>query len=92
MRKKKGLSRGEVKRGMRRLMGRVRSCFDKYKVPGQLVLRVTVQPSGRASAVPRGQFAGSATGRCVAAGVARIVKFPSFAGPAISFSYPFILQ
>jgi hypothetical protein len=90
---KASLSRSDISRSIGRVKGSVRRCYDKYKVPGLVWVRVTVKgSSGRvASASVKGKFSGTPTGRCVARSVRR-AKFPKFSKTRQSFRYPFRLR
>ncbi len=90
---KPSLTRGDIKSAIARVKGGVQRCYDKYKVAGMIRVRVVVSgSSGRvSSASVKGKFSGTPTGRCVARAVRR-AKFPKFAKPSQSFTYPFILR
>ncbi len=90
---KPSLTRGDIKSAISRVKGGVQRCYDKYKVAGMIRVRVVVSgSSGRVSSASiRGKFSGTPTGRCVARAVRR-ARFPKFARPSQSFTYPFILR
>jgi predicted Zn finger-like uncharacterized protein len=82
----------QIQAGLRRVREQVRACFDRFRVPGRADLRITISPAGRASAVSlAGIFAGTPTGACLRAAFFA-ARFPRFAGPALSVSYPVILR
>jgi len=85
------LDRKQIQRGMARLRSRVQACFDKFKVPGLLRVRTTVQPSGRASGRVVGELAGTPTASCVVRALPSL-SFPTFTGPPMTFTYPFTLR
>jgi len=87
------LSRSQVKSGMSRVSGKVRSCYDKFKVPGMASVRVKISgSSGRvASAKVGGKFGGTPTGACVSRAVST-ARFPKFSSPTMTVTYPFILK
>ena len=89
--KETGLTKTQIRGAMRRVLPQVRSCYDKYQVPGRVDVRFNVQPSGNTQPRVVGTFAGTPTGFCVLH-AARTARFPSFAGPALSFVYPFQLK
>ena len=75
---------------MNGLASRVRSCFDKYRVPGTLRVKTTIRANGQASGRVVGEFAGTPTAACVVGGVANL-SFPR-SGGAMTFVYPFTLR
>ncbi len=87
------LTPSDVRAAMARVKGGVRRCYDKYRVPGIIKARVTVNGStGRVASVSiGGKFRGTPTGSCVARAIRR-ARFPKFAKPKQSFTYPFILR
>ncbi len=86
------LTSREVQRGMRQIKGGVRSCFDRFKVPGWAKLRVTISNTGRVRSTRlQGIFAGTPTGACLKDAVNR-ARFPRFATPSLSIEYPFHLR
>jgi len=88
------LTKQQIVAGMQGVRSRVRECFDRYRVPGTAVVRVSIAPEGRVhSATVRGVLAGTPTGACLAAAV-RSARFPRFRGPANLTipEYSFVLQ
>lgn len=85
------LSKTTIRAVMRRVMPRVRGCYDKYRQAGLVQVRITVKPNGRADGTVVGKFAGTATGFCVLGGIHK-AKFPKFSGAPMTFTYPFQLQ
>ena len=85
------LTRSEINAGMRSVLGRVHGCFAKFKVPGTVMVRISIQPSGAVSASTTGKFKGTPTGRCVSS-AARKARFPAYQGRPTSFTYPFLLS
>ncbi len=87
---KASLSRGDIKSGISRVRGRVRSCFSKYGVHGKVKVRVTVGCNGRVKyAGARGSHSGTPVGKCIQRAV-RGARFPKFKKKQLSFTYPFI--
>jgi hypothetical protein len=90
--KKSRPSQAEIQAAMRRVISRVRGCFDKYKIAGRADVTITLRPDGTFDARIVGQFAGTPTGYCVLAGVNK-ARFPPFSGVnPIRFTYPFHLK
>jgi hypothetical protein len=84
------LGQAEVKAGVGRVMGKARSCYAQYKVPGLVMVRMQVSPQGTVtSAEAQGSFAGTPTGNCVER-AAKAAKFKQ-AQRGISVNYPFKL-
>jgi hypothetical protein len=89
----KKLSRPMVKGTIRKYNGRVFNCgksSNKNNLSGRMMVRFTVQPSGRVSnaAVTTDKFKGTDVGRCVV-GVARSMKFPETQSDlTINFPFP----
>lgn len=82
----------EIHAGLASTRGRVRECYDRFRVPGQVSLRFTIAPSGEMRSVKAtGLFAGTPTGACVEAAF-RSARFRAFAGPALSMSFPVLLK
>jgi hypothetical protein len=85
-------SQAEIQAAMRKVVPRVRGCFDKYKIAGRADVTITLRPNGTFDARVVGQFAGTPTGYCVLAGVNK-ARFPTFSGAnPIRFTYPFHLK
>jgi len=84
-------SKAQVQSTMRRAMGRVGSCYEKYQQRGIIKVSMRVRPDGSADGRVVGSFAGTATAFCVLAGVNKL-RFPKFSGAAFSFVYPYRLK
>lgn len=84
----KRLERRQIVAGMQAIRGPVRACFDRFRVPGMALLRVTIGAHGRVSKTKvSGLFAGTPTGACVSRAV-QSARFPQ-AKNATTISYPF---
>lgn len=89
---KTDLSRAEIQTGMKKILGRVSACYDKYKEPGTVMISVAIETSGAvASADATGKFKNTETGLCVSEAVKR-ATFESWEGKAKRFNYPFLLS
>jgi hypothetical protein len=86
------LSKQEVLHGMMSARLRVADCYDRYKLSGVFNAQMRVEPDGRVSDVrwPR-EMAQSAQSDCLLTAL-RAIQFPAFAGPPMTFAYPFILR
>jgi predicted Zn finger-like uncharacterized protein len=89
------LSRSMVRNTIRKYNGRVFNCgksSNKNNLSGRMMVRFTVQPSGRVSAstVTTSKFKGTDVGKCVA-GVARSMKFPATQSD-LTINYPFTIR
>lgn len=85
------LERSQIQAGMRKVKGRVKGCYDRFKVPGLAMVRVTISGSGKvSSARVSGLFAGTPTGSCVASAVksARFARCKK----STTITYPFSLR
>jgi predicted Zn finger-like uncharacterized protein len=88
----KQLEKFQIQAGMKRVVGRVQSCYDKYRVPGLAMVKVTIGRAGRiVNANVAGLFSGTPTGSCIKSAV-RAARFPKFSGEPISIVYPFQLR
>jgi hypothetical protein len=87
----KSINQVQIRAAMRRIMPKVRACYEKYGEAGLVRVKVTVRPTGKADGTVVGKFAGTPTGFCVLGGVYKAV-FPRFTGKPITFTYPFKLQ
>lgn len=86
------LEKRHIEAGVRSVRGQVQSCFDRYRVPGQVRLKLTISPSGKMSRVEvHGLFAGTPTGACLRQAFLR-ARFPSFRPPALTIWFPVILH
>lgn len=89
---KKKLERSDIKDGMKSILPRVSACYDQYKVPGTVSVKVSIANTGVVTqATATGKFANTETGACVAKAVSQ-ATFPEWDGPPMSISYPFLLQ
>ena len=85
------LERGQILSGMRRISPRVKGCYDRFKVPGLAMVKVSIAASGRVSAATvSGLFAGTPTGSCVSRAVMSS-RFPATKNPT-TVRYPFSLR
>ena len=87
------LDRSQVLTSVRRNMAKVRDCRRlEPDISGKVVVKFVISGSGRvSSASPRGQYANTQIGRCVAQKV-RTIRFPRFSGKPITISsFPFSL-
>lgn len=85
------LNRSQIVAGMGTIRGRVRACFDRFRVPGMAMARVKIAANGRVTeARIRGLFAGTPTGNCIAAAV-KAARFPT-AKNTTTITYPFLLR
>ena len=76
--------------GMNAVKDKVAACFAQYKVPGTVMLRVSIGRDGTVtSAVATGPFADTPTGDCVGS-AARTATFPPSDG--LSTPFPFVLK
>jgi hypothetical protein len=70
------LGKDDIVRAMMGVQGKVKDCFNQYKVPGTAMVSLNVARGGRVtSSNVTGKFAGTPTGACVAAAV-KSAKFP----------------
>jgi len=68
------------------------ACFEKYGVPGDAKLHITVAGSGEVTAIDQsGEFVDTPTGRCLEEAVKPLV-FPKSKKAKQSFKYPFVLR
>jgi hypothetical protein len=89
---KQSLSRSEIQNGMRAVKARVAACYEQFKVPGTVQVKVTISNTGVVTASDAtGKFGNTDTGACVAKAVS-MATFPEFSGPSMSLTYPFLLQ
>jgi hypothetical protein len=86
------LSKSSINEVMESLRTRLYGCFEKFHVPGALVLNYVVGGNGTVQSVQIGStFAGTPTGSC-ALEIAKDVKFPAFKRPRQQFNYLFFLR
>ena len=86
------LSEGQIRNGMKKIMGRVQACYDKYQVEGNARVKLSIAPTGKPAGVSiKGKFFGTDTGSCVVKAVKK-ARFPKFSGKPMTIRYPFLLQ
>jgi predicted Zn finger-like uncharacterized protein len=86
------LGKQDIVNGMGKIKAKVQACYDQFKVPGMVMVAVTIQKSGTVStASAGGSFAGTPTGGCVEKAV-KSATFGKFKGASQSISYPFSLR
>ncbi len=84
------LEKGDIVKAMMGLSGRIKGCYEQYKVPGMAMVKINVGRGGKVSgAAVSGKFAGTPTGNCVETAV-KSAKFPPV--DATNFDYPFSLR
>jgi hypothetical protein len=73
---------------MMAINGKVKDCYNQYKVPGTAMVTIKVARGGRvAETSVSGKFAGTPTGSCVEA-AARGAKFPPSDAQTIQYPFP----
>jgi len=86
------LSRSQIQASMRRVAPQVTRCYDRFKKPGMVSVKLQIANSGGVQyAVVKGRFAGTPTGACVRAAVLQ-ARFPHYSGKPITITYPFRLR
>jgi hypothetical protein len=84
------LEKGDIVRAMMAINGKIKDCYNQYKVPGTAMVNIKLARGGRVSdASVSGKFAGTPTGTCVESAV-KSAKFPPT--EAQGFAYPFPLH
>jgi hypothetical protein len=77
---------------MKPVRGAADACFDKFGVPGEGKVKVTVAGDGTVAAVEEiGDFDGTPTGECIDKAV-KTVQFPATQKAKQSFKYPLLLR
>lgn len=90
---KKGLDGKDIKSGMGPIAGRAQACYDEHGVAGHVKVKAVVDPSGKVTKVDAvGEFAGTPTGKCVAAAVLAGAKFPAWDGAPMTINYGYTLN
>jgi Protein kinase domain/PEGA domain len=85
------LSESAIMAGMNRVKAKVGACYARLRVPGLVMVNVTIARNGTvASAVATGRFGGTPTGACVERAVENALFPPSEAG--LTTPYPFNLR
>lgn len=86
------LSRSDIVAGIGSVRGRVMACNDQYKVPGTVMVKITIDNDGSvANAEVTGKFAGTPTGSCVENAVKK-ARFKKFDGAKMIVNYPFAFR
>lgn len=87
------LADAEVKKGMGGIKARVQDCYARYKVPGMVKVKTTIEPDGGVSSAVAvdDKFANTETGQCVADAV-QLAKFKKWSGAQRVVTYPFVLK
>ena len=86
------LSKADINQVMGSIRPRLYGCFEKFHVPGALVLNYVVGGNGTVQSVQVGStFAGTPTGSC-AQEIAKEVRFPVFKRVRQQFNYLFFLR
>ncbi|MBL4634596.1 MAG: AgmX/PglI C-terminal domain-containing protein [Kofleriaceae bacterium] len=89
---KTSLGRSDVKKAMKKVAGRAKSCYSQEEFSGMVTVKYAVKPDGSLSNVKAtGSHAGSKTGKCVVKAV-KTAKFPAYSGSPMTFTYPFMLS
>lgn len=84
------LSKSQILRVVRRNAGKIGGCKSP-DASGTVMVQMVIAPNGRVqSAKPKGKFAGTPAGVCVASKV-RTFRFPQFSGDAMRINMPFRL-
>lgn len=86
------LSKAAINQVMESIRPRLYGCFEKFHVPGALVLNYVVGGNGTVQSAQIGStFAGTPTGAC-ALEIAKEAKFPAFKRERQQFNYLFFLR
>ncbi len=86
------LSKGTINEVMEKIRPRFYDCYQRFHIPGALVLNYVVGGNGTVQSVQIGStFAGTATGTC-AMEVAKEMRFPAFKKERQEFKYLFFLR
>lgn len=86
------LSSKQIKAAMAPTAGDAMACFEKYGVPGDAKLHITVGADGSVLAIDQsGDFEDTPTGKCIEDAVKK-VTFPKSKKARQSFKYPFVLR
>jgi hypothetical protein len=86
------ISMGAISDSMGKIRVQVFACYQKYQVPGNVLLTYVVSPNGMVQSIRvGGMFDGTPTGNCVREAGTN-ARFPRFAGPNQRFTYPFFLR
>jgi hypothetical protein len=86
------LSKAAINEAMEKTRPKFYGCFEKFHIPGALVLNYVVGGNGTVQSVQIGStFAGTPTGSC-AMEVAKEMRFPAFKHERQTFKYMFYLR
>jgi hypothetical protein len=86
------LSKAAINETMEKIRPKFYDCFQKFRIPGALVLNYVVGGNGTVQSVQIGStFAGTPTGSC-ATEVAKEMRFPAFKHERQTFKYMFYLR
>lgn len=81
-----------LQKAMNAIRPGIQACHAQHRVAGIVQVKINILRNGRIkSARVTGKFAGTPTGVCVEEAV-RGAIFPTFSGPPIEITYPFVLQ
>ncbi len=84
------LSKKNIKDGMQGARGWVRMCLKRHKIKEQVLVQVTIAPSGLVSrAKVKGKRAATPAGHCIQRAVGQ-ARFPRFRGAPLSITYPYL--
>lgn len=85
------LERHQIVKGMQGIKPSIKRCFDRFRVPGMAMVRVSIGGSGRVTrAKVTGLFAGTPTGACIS-GAVKSGRFARTKNPT-TITYPFNLR
>ncbi len=98
--KRQSLTPTEIRTGMRLAASGVMDCYDRHRLAGRYAVTLKISPAGQPTAVRPALSGGFSLGvklnpheptaRCVCDAVRKSARFPSFAGPPITITYPFV--
>ncbi len=89
----RALTKAGIKKGVQTVISAVTACRDRFPVPGLYLIRMVIGPDGKVRSAQSvgGVTAGNMTGQCIAGAMAD-AKFPTFSGPPLTVTHPFILR
>ena len=86
------LEKRDIEAGVRGIRGEIQRCFDRFRVPGEVRMKLTISPAGRMSqAEVHGRFDGTPTGSCLHQAFLG-ARFVRFRPPALTVWFPVILH